>query len=111
MDRKDQLFVINEVSVNLFTSSTLGPACNEQFDAQKCAGSSPVLGITELVVRGSGGGGGSSAPKAFQKLEMSLSSIHLCDTSMRLDLLCSQLFARGSRVFVVTGTWCTLLET
>ena len=58
MDRKDQLFVINEVSVNLFTSSTLGPACNEQFDAQKCAGSSPVLGITELVVRGSGGGGG-----------------------------------------------------
>ena len=55
MDRKDQLFVINEVSVNLFTSSTLGPAYNEQFDAQKCAGSSPVLGITELVVRVGGG--------------------------------------------------------
>ena len=50
MDRKDQLFVINEVSVNLFTSSTLGLAYNEQFDAQKCARSSTVLGVTELVV-------------------------------------------------------------
>ena len=33
---------------NLF-SFTLGPAYNEQFDAQKCARSSRVLVVTELL--------------------------------------------------------------
>ena len=79
VDNKCSIFQSWSVSFVLFKCpNTLGPAYDEQFDAQKCARGSRVLDIAELV------------------------NIVAYDGYF----LNYKLFARSNRVLVVSGTHC-----